>query len=775
MRTHKHWCSGAFSLTAMALVFPVPSAYAQDDATEPGLIEEVVVTATRRAASVQDISLSVTAVTGAQLENIGADNIQDYYRIIPNMAVVDRGPGGRQYSIRGISSGIVSQGAATVGVYIDEMPISATGFQPDLSVYDLERVEVLRGPQGTLFGEGSLGGTVRMITPSPSTEGFDADISLDFSSTSEGGNNSAVNGMVNLPLSDNAALRFIGYYRDLDGFIDRVPNPVGIDFDFGAAIGAPGAFQPLLNTGPISGEEDINGEQTTGGRLSLLWMPTDDLEVKLSYLDQQSEFDGRNVENAALGELESNFILDERVDDDLDLTNLTITYDLGWASLLSSTSVYDRERTIVADTNFLGLSLPIPVQLAGTATVTTELQDQVSQELRLTSSSDGRVNWTVGAFYLDKDNGFEQIVVDEFDYFVNWTNIFFESIVGFFPSPPFPITSPNQILDQTGSNEETQFAFYGEVDYQLNDAWTATVGARYYDYEKTDSIVNNDINIVGLGLSDGTFDADDSGTNLKFGLSYNPPETDWLVYASASEGFRIGGTNQAPGIPEENVTYGPDSLWNYEFGAKATLADGRLQINSALYYVDWSDIQLSLPFGFSFAVANAGEARIIGAEIEVVARPTENWDLAFAIGVNDGELTEDAPGADNPANPNPGFDGDRLPGTPDINASISAQRNFTLAGNDAFLRFDYTYTGDSTTTFNESSVRGGGESSFFELDSYSLLNLRFGVDFDRWRGTIFVDNATDELAELLTDNAAFVTRTTRNRPRTVGVKLQYDF
>ncbi|MEM7705324.1 MAG: TonB-dependent receptor [Pseudomonadota bacterium] len=739
------------------------------------MIEEVVVTATRRAASVQDISLSVTAVTGAQLENIGADNIQDYYRIIPNMAVVDRGPGGRQYSIRGISSGIVSQGAATVGVYIDEMPISATGFQPDLSVYDLERVEVLRGPQGTLFGEGSLGGTVRMITPSPSTEGFDADISLDFSSTSEGGNNSAVNGMVNLPLSDNAALRFIGYYRDLDGFIDRVPNPVGIDFDFGAAIGAPGAFQPLLNTGPISGEEDINGEQTTGGRLSLLWMPTDDLEVKLSYLDQQSEFDGRNVENAALGELESNFILDERVDDDLDLTNLTITYDLGWASLLSSTSVYDRERTIVADTNFLGLSLPIPVQLAGTATVTTELQDQVSQELRLTSSSDGRVNWTVGAFYLDKDNGFEQIVVDEFDYFVNWTNIFFESIVGFFPSPPFPITSPNQILDQTGSNEETQFAFYGEVDYQLNDAWTATVGARYYDYEKTDSIVNNDINIVGLGLSDGTFDADDSGTNLKFGLSYNPPETDWLVYASASEGFRIGGTNQAPGIPEENVTYGPDSLWNYEFGAKATLADGRLQINSALYYVDWSDIQLSLPFGFSFAVANAGEARIIGAEIEVVARPTENWDLAFAIGVNDGELTEDAPGADNPANPNPGFDGDRLPGTPDINASISAQRNFTLAGNDAFLRFDYTYTGDSTTTFNESSVRGGGESSFFELDSYSLLNLRFGVDFDRWRGTIFVDNATDELAELLTDNAAFVTRTTRNRPRTVGVKLQYDF
>ena len=756
----------------IAAAGPVTTVQAQT-AKGPAL-EEIVVTASRRAESIQDVPIAISAITGEDLARLGADSIQDYYRIVPNMAVVDRGPGGRQYSIRGVSTGIVDLGAATVGVYIDEMPVTANGFQPDLSVFDLQRVEVLRGPQGTLFGEGSVGGTVRMITPAPDTEGFDADLSVDYSATDEGGNNSRVNAMANFALTDDVALRLSGYYRDLSGYIDRVANPAGVDFDFGAAIGAPGAFPPVLNTGPISAEEDINGEETMGGRASLLWDATDRLNFKLSYLFQNAEFDGRNIENADLGELESDFIIAENVNDDLDLANLTITYDLGWATLLSSTSTYERDRALLADTNYLGLSLPIPQLLAGTATVTTELQDQVSQELRLTSAGGERFNWTVGAFYLDKDNGFEQTVIDEFDFFVSWTNVFFENIVGFFPSPPFPITSPNQILDQTGTMQETQYALYGELDYAFNDEWTGVIGARYFDYDKTDTIVNNDINILGLGLTDGSWDADDSGTNLKVGLNYEPRE-DLLAYFTASEGFRIGGTNQAPGLPAENVTYGPDSLWNYELGLKTSFADGRAQLNAAVYYVDWTDIQLSLPIGFSFAVANAGEAEIIGAELELLARPTEFWDLSFAIGLNNGELSEDAPGADDPANPNPGFKGDRLPGTPDINAAVSAQRTFPLGNWDGFARLDYTYTGDSTTTFNEMSVRGGGESSHFELDAYGLLNLRFGVQSGSWGATFYVDNATDEMAELLTDNAAFVTRTTRNRPRTIGLKLQYDY
>jgi outer membrane receptor protein involved in Fe transport len=765
-------------LTAILTSF-AGTAAAQDSGASSkntAVLEEIIVTATRREASLQDISLSVSAITGSELERMGADNLQDYYRVVPNLAVVDRGPGGRQYSIRGVSAGIVQQGAATVGVYIDEMPVTANGFQPDLSVYDLDRIEILRGPQGTLFGEGSLGGTVRMITPTPDTESFGADVSVDYSSTDEGGNNSAVNGMVNFALSENTALRLTGYYRDIDGYITRVANPAGIQLDVGALVGAPGAFPPILDTGPIPERNDINSEETTGGRASFLWNATDNLTLKVNYLKQESEFGGRNTEIQSLGDLETNFFLAEKVDDDLDLANLTITYDFGWATLLSSTSAYERDRTQLSDNADLGEQVFPGLNLAGVGTLTQEFQDQVSQELRLTSQGDGRINWTAGFFYIDKEDGFEQIIVDEEDFFITFVNVFFEDVLGgtVIPSPPLPITSGRQLLDLSGRFDETQYAVYGEVDFQFSEAWSGTVGLRYYDYDKTDTIVNNDLNLLGFGLQDGVYEADDSGTNVKLGVNYKPND-DLLFYVTASEGFRIGGTNTAPGIPPENITYGPDSLWNYELGAKTTFADGRVRLNSAIYYVDWSDIQLALPLGFSFGTINAGQAEVIGAEIEVLVKAGENLDFSLALGLNKGELTEDAPGANDPGNPNPGFKGDRLPGTPDVNAAASAQYNFPIGGLDSFVRLDYTYTGDMTTTFNELSVGGSGESSHFELDAYSLLNLRFGIGGEHWTSTLYVDNATDERADILIDNAAIATRVTRNRPRTIGLKLQYNY
>ena len=764
------------TVSVAMLAVPMSAAQAQSDATdEVFALEEIVVTATRRAESLQDVSLAISAFTRDDLARMGADNIQDYYRIVPNFAVVDRGPGGRQYSIRGISAGIVQQGAATVGVYIDEMPVTANGFQPDVSVYDLERVEILRGPQGTLYGEGSLGGTIRMITPDPDPASFTADVSADFSSTSEGGNNTAVNAMLNLPLADNAALRLTGYYRDIDGYIDQIAQPDGIQMDVAALVDAPpGLFPPVLDTGPIAAREDINGEETTGGRVSLLWDATNNLTFKASLLTQDSDFDGRNTKILSLGELETDFILPERVDDQVDLANLTITYDLGWATLLSSTSMYERDRIQLSDSADLGEQFVPGLKLSGTGTWTQELQDQFSQELRLTSKGDGATSWTLGAFYVDKDDGFEQIIVDELDFMVTFVNVFFGDVLGgsVIPSPPLPLTNARQLLDQTGGFEEEQYAVYGELDYRFNDRWSGILGLRYYNYDKTDSLVNNDINVLGLGLLDGAWETDDSGTNVKLGLNYTPSD-DMRVYFTASEGFRVGGTNQAPGIPVENITYGPDSLWNYELGLKTTLAEGRVQLNSALYYVDWTDIQLALPLGFSFGTVNAGEARVIGAEVELMARPNENWDLALALGLNEGELTEDAPGANDPGNPNPGFKGDRLPGTPDVNAYLSVQRNFPMGPRDGFLRLDYTHTGDSTTTFNEQSVRGGGESSHFKLDSYGLLNLRLGVEFAHWTATLYADNLTDERADILIDNAAQATRVTRNRPRTIGLKIQY--
>jgi outer membrane receptor protein involved in Fe transport len=729
-------------------------------------IEEVVVTATKRELSVQDVPVAMQAFTAETLQNMGADQVDGYYRMVPNFAVVDRGAGGKLYSIRGISTGLVTQGASTVGVYIDEMPISAAGFQADPRLFDIERVEVLRGPQGTLYGEGSIGGTVRMITPRPDPSAFAGKADVSWQSTADGDPSYKLNGMLNLPLvSDVLALRVSGLYHDLGGYIDRIDMPNGVTLDVGSLLGLPPGVIPILGTGPLPGRKDINSEVISAGRASLLWNASERLTFEASFMTQQLDAAGRNTSVggvAGVGELEANFVQAEKVEDDFDLGNLTISYDLGWARLFSSTSRYERTRDVTADTNDLGEAIFPTAKLPGSGTFTTELQDMTSQELRLSSTGDGPLSWIAGYFYVDKDNGFEQIIVDDYGVFVG-----FMQILG------LPVTDARQLLDQTGRQEETQHALFGELTYQFTEKLSATVGLRYFDIDQRDTLVNNDINILGLGLTDGVSETGESDSVMKFNVNYRASD-DVLLWVTASQGFRIGGTNTTPGIPDENRTYGSDTLWNYEVGARTSWYDNRLVLNSALYYIDWSDIQLALPLGTAFGTINAGQSRIIGAELELQARPAAGLDLALSAGYNDGELTQDTPGA--PAGPNPGFKGDRLPGVPRLNLAASAQYTFPLSsgGLDGFGRADYSYTGDSTTTFNDLST-ANGMPSHFNPDDYGLLNLRLGVQNERWSAALFVENATDERAQLLIDNAAVTERITRNRPRTFGMNVRYNF
>lgn len=727
-------------------------------------LEEIVVTATKREASLQDVPMAMQAFTRSSLEDMGADNINDLYRAIPNFAMVDRGPGiGRQYSIRGISTGLVTQGAASVGVYLDEMPITAAGFQPDVRLFDIERVEVLRGPQGTLYGEGSIGGTLRMITPRPDATTLLATADTVFSTTRHGGENYKLNGMLNLPLVENTlALRVSGLHHSMAGYIDRIAQPDGVDLDMNALLGLPPGSVPVLGSGPIAGQSDINDEVTTAGRATLRWTPTERLDVELSMFAQTTEADDRNTAIAGLGDLETNFITKELVDDELRFGNLSVSYDLGWAELLSSTSWYERTLRYVNDTTALGEAVIPGAKLPGSATDTVDRQDMVSEELRLTSSLDGPLQWIGGLFYVDKDNGFDQVLVDDFGVFVGMVNIL-----------GLPVTDRRQLLDQTGWLKEEQFAIFGEVSYELTSALTGTIGLRYFDIDQHNILLNNDINILGLGLTDGVREGGENDTILKFNLSYAPRD-DLLFWATASEGFRAGGTNTTPGISPEERTYGSDSLWNYEVGARLSAFDDRLSVSSAVYYIRWTDIQLSLPLGTARATVNAGKARIRGAELEISARPFDGFDIALNIGVNDGELTEDTPDA--PDGPNPGFEGDRLPGTPDMNISASAQYVFPVSdeGLDGFARLFYTYTGDMTTTFNDLST-ANGLPSHFNPPSYSLLNARFGVESDRWSAALFVDNVADKRAAILIDNASAAERITRNRPRTIGLNFRVHF
>ena len=753
------------AIAASSHLFFSPVLLAQSSENGDTVLEEVMVTATYRETSVQDLSLAITALTADMIENMGATEIQDYYRTVPNFSVVDRGAGLRMYTLRGISTGIVPQSSATVGVYLNDIPLSASGFQPDIKLFDLERIEVLRGPQGTLYGEGSMGGTLRMITPSPDASGFFGKAEGVYSSTTDGGSNYNGAVMMNMPLAeDSLAIRASAYYYDNSGFIDRIPQPEGVQLDFGSLIGLPPGIIPVLDSGPIDGAKDINDEETKGGRISMLWNAGENLSIELGYLRQDSDFGGQPTEANNVGKYKTDFYLDETVSDDIEITNLSINYDFGWANLLSATSMWDRSVMRVSDNADLGNSIFPGAKLAGVGTATEEYQDQVTQEFRLTSTSGGKLEWIAGFYYVDKDDGFEQWMVDELSFFVDFVNIL-----------GIPVTDERQLLDLSGSFEETQTAFYGEIDYQFSDRWSGTAGIRLFDYDQTTTIVNNDINVLGLGLADGVYDGSDSGSTTKFSLRYTVSDH-VMLYATAAEGFRIGGVNTAPGVPEDQIVFGPDSLWSYEIGAKTSSSDGRLVFNAALFYVDWTDIQLALPIGFSFGTVNAGEATVTGAEFELSWQPTDKLDITASLGLNDGELSRDVPESDNPDNPNPGFKGDTLPGVADMTASASIQYTSPIEqwGMDWFLRADLQYTGESQTTFNELST-AQFQPSHFKLGDYSLLNLRLGLIGERWGASLFVDNVFDERAVILRDNNAYALRTTRNRPRTIGVKLTANF
>lgn len=761
------------ALLAAATGIPMcDSAVAQENT----VIEEVLVTATRRSKALQDVPFSIQALNTEALENLGADSIEDYFRTISSFSMVDLGPGTKKYAIRGTSTGVYSQSAATVGVYIDEMPITTTQDQPDLRLFDVERVEVLKGPQGTLFGEGSMGGTVRTITNKPDLSAISGKLAATLSDTSNGGDNRSFDAMLNLPLVDNQlALRLVAYHRGMSGFIDRVAQPDGVTLDPAPGIGLPPGLLPTYNTGPIAGRENINEEKTSGGRASLRWTPNDRLSLTGTWLTQSMEVDAWPYENADAGEYRSDFVIESPIDDEFDMFNVTVEYSFDSFDLLSSSSWFDREKYDEQNTStFTEFAFWPGVTTAGSGTTNARDQQYFSQEIRFVSRTDSRLQWIAGGFYADREAVTDQRLRDDFDFFFNFLNETFFPFVG--PDlgipPGFGVSSMNQILDTTTTQKSEDYALFGEISYAVTERLTATFGTRYFDYQLETVQLNNDINVLGFGSPDGQYDTDGSGSIEKYHLQYDFND-DVLVYVMASEGFRLGGVNTAPLLPPEFVSFDSDSLWSYEAGVKSTFFNGRLLADFAAFHTDWQDIQLSIPVGVTRAIANAGDAEIRGVEFSLVARPVAGLELQLTGGLLNAELSEDTPFQE--GDTSPGFKGDPLPTVPEETLSASAQYEFPLGkwGLNGFARADYSYTGEHQTTFNELTVNNAGQSNFFTMDAYSLLNLQLGVRSDSWQATLFVENARDERAQLLIDNNASETLITRNRPRTAGITIQY--
>ena len=682
-----------------------------------------------------------------------------------------------------------------VGVYLDETPISIALFTPDLDLFDLDRFEILRGPQGTLFGSGSIAGTLRYITTQPklgTTEGlFEAGLS----SVKHGGTGGDIKAAINLPTSDRTALRLVGYYDRLPGFID--------------AFGPNGTVNKAANTG-----------HKTGARVALTWKPTDTVTVTPRIVYQKLETDGypridvynilgnpyTTTEPAVnVGSRGQYRQFREGIDDAFKLADVKIAADLGTVTLTSITSFTDRNVVVLRDASQLTGS--VTYQFGGTSAdvrTNSPLYDRhklesFSQELRLSSNGNGAVQWVAGGFFehLKRDYG-QDLPTPGYDAIVARLLGPGLSSAAFGAPPDTPFFSDLHYKFK-------QFAAFGEVTVKFADQWAATAGARYFKFNEDRTLYFGGLFSVPTGPVPASTDS--NGVAPRFILSFDPSE-DVKLNLQASRGFRLGGINDPLNAtlctPQDLSSYGghpnwsAEWAWNYEVGAKMRLADRRVTFNVAAFYTDIKDLQVPADAGScsSRVVFNVQKARSAGVEAELFARPNENWDFGLSATYADAKLQSTV--RDASGNVIGGLEsGARLPTAPKLQAvasvgytlpkAIANKWDFYTNATGQYLGSSYTAIGDEVAGFG---TVGGSQFFHFgnpsvtgftfnpQLSSYHIINFRAGVRAEGWDVAAYVNNLTDEIAYLSVDRergrrarVGYLT----NQPRTVGVSVLKRF
>jgi outer membrane receptor protein involved in Fe transport len=756
--------------------------------------EEVVVSATKRGdVRVLDIPESIYVLDGRDIERKQAFNFEDIAANFPGLQFQDLGPGDKEYIIRGING----NGPAVVGAYFDEYVITSTdnqdggGKNAPLKFVDMERVEVLNGPQGTLYGANSMAGNIRFIPRKPELGEFSLSADLDGSTTREGGGNFSISSTVNLPIVDDVfAIRVVGYRVDDDGWVD----------------------QPRLQTGPTTFDgdaENINGEKTDGGRLLLRWAPSDRLTVDGLVVLQNlralgsSRFTAKGTPAfpdvperiAAIGggftplpgldpitpyrDYINTDITSNTRDDRVRLFGATAAYrsDFGTLSLAGSHFGHDIEYIYDSTPLLLFFGVPIPA-------IPVELPEFSTKmlEARFASDFDGRFNLVTGIYYQKEQQDWEVRVTKTNDR------------GGTVPWDPL---NANDVLTAGGtaffgrkrSDEIEQKSVFGEATWQFQDRWRLLAGFRWFESDQTSiqatthgfggsvtppagEIIGTTVNGNGVGRirqSDSTF-------RPKFSLTFDL-DADTLAYALYSEGFRVGGVNNAnqpfaEGIPD---TYHSDELKNFELGFKSEQLNGRLRLATTLFRIDWDNIQVeprdptsAIPF-----ITNGGAARVAGLEWSLVALPMENLKFTFTgTYLFERELTEDQPALPG-ASPFLilGKAGDEIPNTTDLQLFTALDYTTSLFDRQLRLGVDASYRGRANTEFTSSNPFN------IPLDSYVLVNLYAGMELsDQVRLGIYAKNVTDELAvydgiSTFVDPAALVAA----RPRTLGLTASFRF
>ena len=818
-------------------------------------IEEVIVTATKTSASTQDIPVAVSALTSEKLDQMGVSNFQDYLIQLPGVSAGGSGPGQNTIYIRGVASttpAISIAGVAglspNVAFYLDEQPLAQPGRNLDVYAADLNRVEVLAGPQGTLFGASSQAGTVRLITNKPDPTSAYGKLKVGFASMNEGGTNNNFEAMYNLPVSDNITLRGVVYSDDKGGFIDNVQGtrtleesarfrPEGYMRSNGVPVSAArtgfqaGAdlsgvtFEAADNTDLV--EKDHNTSKYTGARLSALINLSDDWDLLLSHTTQELEADGVFFADPNLGDLEVQSFNDDTLTDEFDNTSWTLTGRIAGLDVVYTGAFTERtadQNIGYSDYMFVGQYLPY---YTCDATVTysapasgptgtcyapdmyapSHSETEVStHEVRFTTDQDKSVRLTGGAFFSDttlqervsftypgsiKAQGYDAAAGPGF----SGNNLSYQD--GYLSTNvPF---GPGEIFRNDVQRTDEQYGIFGELSYDISDELSVTLGARYYDIEVDfDGSANGSFyNFYGVGSADaqvfGTniadlYDGDgiyqgnavegipdkatDNGTIGKMTVSYAPTD-DMMLYATISEGYRAGFLNRPGGYTSKDGLYtvpyefGSDEMTNYEFGWKTDLMDGRMRFNGSVFLAQIGGLQTTIfdpSIANLFFSDNAADAEVRGLEADLIWVPESIEGLTISAGLSmlDTEITKTLTTSKDVVA------GDSLAFAPELQGNLQARYEWqTTSGMTAHIMPHLAHSAESYSDIiriNRDRIHG-----------WTMIGLTAGVTTDTWGAELFINNLTDERAEMSRNYINDRERVSYAAPRTMGVRMSYNF
>jgi iron complex outermembrane recepter protein len=715
------------------LAVAVDAAPAPDNGTNA--LDTIVVTAQKRSESLMDVPMSVTALSGSDLDNLQARDFADYAALVPGLSLNAAQPGLTRLTLRGQNAGGVG---STVGVYMDESPFgSSTGLlngavdTGDFDTWDMQRVEVLRGPQGTLYGANSEGGVLKFVSNAPQLGTFSGAGEVTGENVANGGNGGVVRAMLNLPLGDKVALRVSGFDQDVPGFIDD----------------------------PSRNETDLNDGHKEGGRASLLAAPTDNLSIRLTATAQESKYSGINTVDVnpttlqpLYGGLTQERFVSEPSNFKYENYNGTVDWNLGPVRVLSSTSfgILDSETVNDATPLYGGYAAAL---FGPTPTPGALLDDNVdlrkfTQEIRLSSPASQVLEWTAGAYFTHE--------YGQINEYLDGVTIPGGALLGLIEQP---------IID----SDYKETAGFANLTYHILSQFDVEIGGRYsHNEQEATQVINYN---PAISPAPQVFNANSSGNVVTYSAAPQwHVDANTMVYARVATGYRPGGPNVIPPVAPPTVEreYGADKTTNVELGVRSTQLDGALFLDVALYHVDWKDIQLLEEVDGFGINGNGGTARTEGLEWSIGYSPLHGLKFEWTGAYTEAKLTSPAP----TLNANSGAE---LPYAPKWGTSLDGEYDWVLFGDlKAFAGATWSYVGARSSDF--SSAPPAADPGQIVLPSYNTTAVRLGVDKGNYRFTIFGKNLTD--ARGITDYesvGAPYSTVTVIQPRTVGATLYVKF